>query len=65
MVALYWSEEVGFSHFPKSYVLGVHDYPSLLAAVLLISPPPNSAFPFVSADIDSSTLISILDSAIN
>jgi len=65
MIALYWSEEVDFSHFPKSYVLGVHDYPSLLAAALLISPPPNSAFPFVSADIGNSTLASILGNAVS
>jgi hypothetical protein len=63
MAALYWSEEVDFSHFLKSYALDVHYYPSLLAAVLLISPPPDSAFPFVSADIGNSTLASILGSA--
>jgi hypothetical protein len=64
MVALYWSEEVDFSHFLTSYVLDVHYYPSLLAAVPPISPPPDSVFPFVSSDTGNSILASILGSAI-
>jgi hypothetical protein len=65
MAALYWSEVEDFSHSPTSYVLDVHYYPSLLAAVLLISPPPDSAFPFFSADTGNSILASILGSAIS
>jgi len=61
---LYWFEEVDFSRSLKSYVLDVHYYPSLLAVVLLISPPPYSAFPFVSADTDNSIPVSIHGSAI-
>jgi hypothetical protein len=65
MVALYWSEEVDFFRSPTSYVLDVHYYPSLLVVVLLISPPPDSVYPFVSADIGNSTPTSILGSAIS
>jgi hypothetical protein len=64
MVASYWSEEVDSSHSLMNYVLDVHYYPSLLAAVPPISPPPSSSFPFVSSDIGNSTPTSIRGSAI-